>query len=49
VRHHAAYALVSLGEEGRDALCELAARSDDRYAREMAREALDMGGDTRRA
>jgi HEAT repeat protein len=49
VRHHAAYALVNLGEEGRDALCELAARSDDRYAREMAREALDMGGDTRRA
>jgi HEAT repeat protein len=49
VRHHAAYALVSLGDEGRDALCELAARSDDRYAREMAREALDMGGDTRLA
>lgn len=49
VRHHAAYALMSLGDEGRDALCELAARSDDRYAREMAREALDMGGDTRLA
>jgi HEAT repeat protein len=44
VRHHAAYALVCMGDEGRDALCELAARSDDRYAREMAREALDMGG-----
>ena len=44
VRHHAAYALLGLGDEGRDALCELAARSDDRYAREMAREALDMGG-----
>ncbi len=44
VRHHAAYALLGLGDEGRDALCELAARSNDRYAREMAREALDMGG-----
>lgn len=49
VRHHAAYAMLSLGNEGRDALCELAARSDDRYAREMAREALDMGGDARLA
>lgn len=49
VRHHAAYALMHLGEDGRDALCELAARSDDRYAREMAREALDMGGDMRLA
>ena len=44
VRHHAAYALLGLGEEGRDALCELAARASDRYAREMAREALEMGG-----
>lgn len=49
VRRHAAYALMRMGDEGRDALCELAARSDDRYAREMAREALDMGGDARRA
>ena len=47
VRHHAAYALMSMGDEGRDALCELAARSEDRYAREMAREALDMGGGAR--
>jgi hypothetical protein len=43
VRHHAAYALAAIGDEGRDALCELAARSEDRYAREMAREALDQG------
>ena len=43
VRHHAAYALAAMGGEGHDALCELAARSDDRYAREMAREALEYG------
>lgn len=49
VRHHAAYALAAIGDEGRDALCELAARSDDAYAREMAREALDVSGDVRRA
>ena len=49
VRHHAAYALLNLGIEGRDRLCELAARSDDRYAREMAREALDMGSGARLA
>jgi len=42
VRHHAAYALVLLGSEGHDALCALAARSEDAYAREMAREALDQ-------
>jgi HEAT repeat protein len=41
VRHHAAYALLAIGGEAHDALCELAARADDRYAREMAREALD--------
>ena len=41
VRHHAAYALAMLGADGRDALCELIARSPDAYAREMAREALD--------
>jgi len=41
VRHHAAYALAAIGGEGHDALCQLAARADDRYAREMAREALD--------
>ena len=43
VRHHAAYALLAMGGEGHDALCDLAARADDRYAREMAREALDAG------
>lgn len=43
VRHHAAYALAALGPEGRDALCEIVARSGDPYAREMAREALDRG------
>jgi HEAT repeat protein len=41
VRRHAAYALAAIGNEGRDALCELAVRSPDPYAREMAREALD--------
>jgi len=49
VRHHAAYALAELGHEGHDALCELAARSDDRYAREMAREALEYGERAKRA
>lgn len=48
VRRHAAYALVQIGEEGVDALCELAARSPDPYAREMAREALDHGAQRRR-
>ncbi len=43
VRHHAAYALAVIGPEGRDALCDLVARSPDPYAREMAREALDRG------
>ncbi len=41
VRHHAAYALAGIGPEGRDALCELVVRSEDGFAREMAREALD--------
>lgn len=49
VRHHAAYALAAMGGEGHDALIELAARSDDPYAREMAREALEFGGDEKRA
>jgi HEAT repeat protein len=44
VRHHAAYALARIGGEGHDMLCELAARADDRYAREMARDALEYGG-----
>ncbi len=43
VRHHAAYALAVIGPEGFDALCELAARSEDPYAREMAIEALEFG------
>lgn len=42
VRHHAAHALMNVGSEGRDALCELIARSEDPFAREMAREALDQ-------
>jgi len=49
VRHHAAYALAAIGGEGHDALCELAAHADDRYAREMAREALESGDRERRA
>jgi len=49
VRHHAAYALAAIGGEGHDALCDLAARSDDPYAREMAREALEFGGRAERA
>ena len=49
VRHHAAYALAAIGGDGHDALCECAARSADRYAREMAREALDHGRIRRRA
>jgi HEAT repeat protein len=49
VRHHAAYALAAIGGEGRDALCDLAARSADAYAREMAREALDFGAGRERA
>ena len=49
VRHHAAYALAALGDEGRGALCELAARASDTFAREMAREALDSRTDARRA
>ena len=49
VRHHAAYALAAIGGEGHDALCQLAARADDRYAREMAREALEYGERERQA
>lgn len=43
VRHHAAYALVELGEDGQAALRHVAASSDDPYARDMAREALEGG------
>ena len=49
VRHHAAYALASIGGDGHDALCDLAARAEDRYAREMAQEALQFGAKARRA
>lgn len=49
VRHHAAYALATIGAEGRDALCELVVRSDDGFAREMAREALDRAVQRRSA
>jgi HEAT repeat protein len=43
VRRHAAYALAELGEDGRKALSATAAGSEDPYARDMAREALDGG------
>jgi len=49
VRHHAAYALAAIGGEGHDALSELATRADDRYAREMAREALEFAEREKRA
>src|SRR5262249_28811655 len=49
VRRHAAYALGGLGEGGQSALREIAARSDDRYAREMAQEVLSGGFHQRRA
>jgi len=41
VRHHAAYALMELGEMGQATLRHVIATSDDPYARDMAREALD--------
>jgi HEAT repeat protein len=43
VRHHAAYALMELGEDGQAALRHVVATSDDPYARDMAREALEGG------
>ena len=49
VRHHAAYALAAIGGDAHDALCDLAARAEDRYAREMAQEALQFGARARRA
>jgi len=48
VRHHAAYALAAIGGDGLVALGELAARAEDRYAREMAIEALEFGVGMRR-
>ena len=49
VRHHAAYALAVIGAEGHDALCDLAARAEDPYAREMAKEALESAARARQA
>jgi len=46
VRHHAAYALKELGEEGQVALRQAVASSPDPYARDMAHEALT--GEARR-
>ncbi|MGH6954581.1 MAG: HEAT repeat domain-containing protein, partial [Alphaproteobacteria bacterium] len=46
VRHHAAYALKELGEDGQAALRQVVATSPDPYARDMAHEALT--GETRR-
>ena len=43
VRRHAAYALASLGDEGLAALREAAAADPDRYARDIATEALGGG------
>lgn len=43
VRRHSAYALMELGEDGQAALRHVAATSDDPYARDMAREALEGG------
>ncbi len=51
VRRHAAYALAQLGPAGRAALRNAAESASDRYARDMAHEALEggflkaMGGD----
>jgi HEAT repeat protein len=43
VRHHAAHALARLGDAGRAELARIATRSSDRYAREMAEQALAAG------
>lgn len=43
VRHHSAYALAALGREGHAALERVRTSSADRYAREMAEEALRAG------
>ncbi len=43
VRRHAAYALYQLGPAGREALRDIAEESPDRYARDMADEALEHG------
>ncbi len=43
VRRHAAYALAELGAEGLEALRHAAERSEDRYARDIAKEVLEGG------
>lgn len=43
VRRHSAYALAQLGDEGRQALLQVAEHSSDPYARDMAHEALAGG------
>ncbi len=43
VRRHAAYALAALGEDGRSTLREVQASDTDRYARDIAAEALRGG------
>ena len=43
VRRHAAYALAEMGEEGQAALRIIAGSSSDPFARDMAREALQIG------
>lgn len=48
VRRHSAYALAALGEEGQRALREAAAAHTDRYARDIAAEALAGGFPPRR-
>lgn len=42
VRRHAAYALAALGDSGHTALTAAATSSPDRYARDIAQEALEM-------
>jgi HEAT repeat protein len=49
VRRHSAYALAELGDDGRQALLHLSEKSEDRYAREMAHEALSHETQSRAA
>ena len=42
VRRHSAYALTRLGAQGLETLRRITVESKDRYAREMAQEALDV-------
>ena len=43
VRRHSAYALAEMGDDGREALLNVSENSTDRYARDMAQEALADG------